>query len=117
MTGPPVNVRPSRPNQPARLGQPPRKGDLPGRGKRYEEVVRLRAVTLTSALVLALVAVAPALATGYKGDVDYWGNFTVTIVNNQVTALQGHSSGVPCGDGSEIDPVTFTLTVTAVRHS
>jgi hypothetical protein len=82
---------------------------LPDRGKRYEEVVRLRAVTLTSALVLALVAVAPALATGYKGDVDYWGNFTVTIVNNQVTALQGHSSGVPCGDGSEIDPVTFTL--------
>jgi hypothetical protein len=77
---------------------------------RYEVVVRLRAVTLTSALLLALVAVAPALATGYKGDVDYWGSFAATIVNNQVTALQGKSGGVPCGGGSEIDPVTFTLT-------
>ncbi len=71
--------------------------------------MRLRAVTLISALVLALAAAMPALATGYKGDVDYWGSFTVTIVNNQVTALQGHSGGVPCGDGTQIDPLTFTL--------
>jgi hypothetical protein len=75
----------------------------------YEQSVRLRPVTLTTALLLALVAAAPALATDYRGDVDYWGRFTVSINNNRVTALQGLSGSVPCGNGFEIDPVDFAL--------
>jgi hypothetical protein len=71
--------------------------------------MRLGVLTFISACVVAVVAAAPAFATGYQGDVDYWGRFTVTIADNQVTALEGHSGSIPCGDGTSINPVTFTL--------
>jgi hypothetical protein len=64
---------------------------------------------LISVVVLGVFAVGPAAATGYQGDVDYWSKFSVTINNNTVTGLQGTSGGVPCGDGVQIDPVTFKL--------
>ena len=54
-------------------------------------------------------AAGPTLVTAYRGDVDSWGAFAVSIGNHQVTSLQGTSGGVPCGNGAQIDPVTFTL--------
>lgn len=71
--------------------------------------MRFGVVTLAAVVALGVFAVAPALATGYQGDVDYWGKFAVTIANNQVTALSGTTGGVPCSGGSQIDPLTFTL--------
>jgi hypothetical protein len=71
--------------------------------------VRFGVVTLVSLVLLGVFSAGSASATGYGGDVDYWGKFTVSIANNRVTALQGTSGGVPCGDGVQIDPVTFTL--------
>ncbi len=61
------------------------------------------------ALLVALVFVATASSTDYTGDVDYWGALKVSIDNNQVTALQGHSGGIPCGGGTQINPVNFSL--------
>ena len=71
--------------------------------------MRLGLRTLVSAVFIALATAAPALATSYQGDVDYWGRFTVTISDNKVVALQGKSGSIPCGDGTSINPVTFTL--------
>jgi hypothetical protein len=71
--------------------------------------VRFGVAVLISAFLFGAVGTGSALATGYEGDVDYWGAFTVTIVNNQVTALQGHTGGIKCTADSQIDPVTFTL--------
>ena len=75
----------------------------------YYELVRFGVVTLVTVIALGAFAARPAFATGYQGDVDYWGAFTVTIDGNQVTALHGTTGGIPCGNGGQIDPVTFTL--------
>jgi len=71
--------------------------------------MRFGVIAFVTAVMLGVFAVGPAFATGYQGDVDYWTKFEVTINNNQVTAFGGTSGGVPCGDGTQIDPVAFQL--------
>jgi len=75
--------------------------------------MRGHALTLLVALAVVVAFLTASAngssATGYKGDVDYWGALTVSIDNNQVTALQGRSGGIPCAGPSEINPVLFSL--------
>jgi hypothetical protein len=66
-------------------------------------------VVLVVAVALITVSATGSSATGYKGDVDYWGALTVSIDHNQVTALQGRSGGIPCAGPSQINPVLFSL--------
>ena len=71
--------------------------------------MRRFAVSLVLAFLVVFASSSSALATDYKGDVDYWGGFTVSINNNQVTALSGRTGRIPCADGEDIAPVNFSL--------
>lgn len=51
-----------------------------------------------------------ASATNYEGDVQYWGDFSLTIIGNHVSSLRGLSGRIPCTDNETIDPAEFRLT-------
>jgi hypothetical protein len=51
-----------------------------------------------------------ASATNYKGDVQYWGAFNLTIIGDHVSSLRGHSGRIPCSGDGDLDPVDFRLT-------
>jgi hypothetical protein len=51
-----------------------------------------------------------ASATNYKGDVQYWGDFNLTIIENHVSSLHGRSGPISCSDRETLDPAEFRLT-------